>query len=43
MNIGEPVRELQVEPLLYPEVLPAAPAEPNPATVPEQEPVETPA
>ncbi len=41
MNIGEPVRELQVEPLLYPEALPTAPAEPN--TVPEQVPVETPA
>ena len=43
MNIGDPVRELQVEPLMYPQVLPAAPAEPNPTPAPEQEPVETPA
>jgi hypothetical protein len=43
MNIGEPIRELEVEPLLYPAALPAAPAEPNPGKVPEPEPVETPA
>ncbi len=40
MNIGEPMRELQVEPLLFPSAMPAAPAEPQPATAPE--PVEAP-
>jgi hypothetical protein len=40
MNIGEPVRELEVEPLLYPAALPEAPAEPAP--FPEPEPVEVP-
>ena len=42
MNIGEPVRELEVEPLLYPAALPEAPAEPGPAPTPDAEPVETP-
>ena len=40
MNIGEPIREFQVEPLLYPAAMPAAPAEPHPSTTPE--PVEAP-
>jgi hypothetical protein len=40
MNIGEPMRELQVEPLLFPSAMPAAPAEPQPAITPE--PVEAP-
>jgi hypothetical protein len=35
MNIGEPIRELQVEPLLYPAAMPAAPAEPVPTPTPE--------
>jgi hypothetical protein len=38
MNIGEPIRELEVEPLLYPAALPAAPAEPTPALAPEPSP-----
>jgi hypothetical protein len=42
MNIGEPIRELEVEPLLYPAALPAAPAEPTPALAPEPEPAEIP-
>ena len=42
MNIGEPVRELEVEPLLYPAALPEAPPEPQPASTPGAEPVETP-
>jgi hypothetical protein len=42
MNIGEPVRELEVEPLLYPAALPDAPDEPTPALAPESEPVEAP-
>lgn len=29
MNIGEPIRELDVEPLLYPAALPEAPPEPT--------------
>ncbi|HTX54621.1 MAG TPA: hypothetical protein VMD08_14525 [Candidatus Baltobacteraceae bacterium] len=41
MNIGEPLRELQVEPLMYPAAMPSAPAEPQPALAPE--PVEIPA
>lgn len=43
MNIGEPIRELEVEPLLYPSALPAAPAEPNPDSAPALDPVEAPA
>ena len=42
MNIGEPVRELEVEPLLYPAALPEAPAEPSPAPVSSPAPVEVP-
>jgi len=42
MNIGEPVRELEVEPLLYPAALPEAPAEPIPAPVSAPDPVEVP-
>jgi hypothetical protein len=42
MNIGEPIRELEVEPLLYPAALPEAPAEPDTAPVPEPDPVEAP-
>ncbi len=34
MNIGEVVRELQVEPLLYPAAMPAAPAEHTPTPAP---------
>ncbi len=40
MNIGEPMRELQVEPLMYPAAMPSAPAEPQPTPTPE--PVEAP-
>jgi hypothetical protein len=43
MNIGEPIRELDVEPLLYPAALPAAPAEPTPKPAPSSDPVELPA
>jgi hypothetical protein len=42
MNIGDPVRELDVEPLLYPAALPEAPAEGAPASLPESEPVGVP-
>jgi hypothetical protein len=42
MNIGEPIRELEVEPLLYPAAMPEAPAEPNPASTPDGEPAEVP-
>jgi hypothetical protein len=42
MNIGEPIREFEVEPLLYPAALPAAPAEPTPTPAPETEPAEVP-
>jgi hypothetical protein len=42
MNIGEPIRELEVEPLLYPAALPEAPAEPTPTLAPEPEPAEVP-
>lgn len=42
MNIGEPIRELEVEPLLYPAALPEAPSEPNSAPDLEPEPVEVP-
>ena len=42
MNIGEPVRELEVEPLLAPAVMPEAPAEPSVAPQPNFEPVEVP-
>jgi len=42
MNIGEPIRELEVEPLLEPAVMPAAPAEPSAAPQPDCEPVEVP-
>jgi hypothetical protein len=41
MNIGEPVRELEVEPLLEPAVMPAAPAEPS-VPHPAGEPAEVP-
>lgn len=42
MNIGEPIRELEVEPLLEPAVMPEAPAEPGAAPQPDCEPVEVP-
>jgi hypothetical protein len=42
MNIGEPIRELEVEPLLEPAVMPAAPAEPGAAPQPDCAPVEVP-
>jgi hypothetical protein len=42
MNIGEPIRELEVEPLLYPAALPEPPAEPRPATAPVSEPAGVP-
>ena len=42
MNIGEPVRELEVEPLLFPSAMPEAPAEPNPTFQPDDEPAEVP-
>ena len=42
MNIGEPVRELEVEPLLEPAVMPAAPVEPSVTPQPDREPVEVP-
>ena len=42
MHIGDPVRELQVEPLLYPDALPEAPAEADPARAPAAEPAELP-
>jgi hypothetical protein len=42
MNIGEPVRELEVEPLLAPAVMPEAPTEPSVAPRPDLEPVEVP-
>jgi len=42
MNIGEPVRELEVEPLLEPAVMPEAPAEPNVMPQPDGEPAEVP-
>ena len=35
-EIGQPIRELDVEPLRYPTALPAAPAEPTPAPPPAQ-------
>lgn len=43
MNIGEPIRELDVEPLLYPAALPDAPAEPTPERAPSDDPAEVPA
>jgi hypothetical protein len=43
MNIGEPIRELEVEPLLYPAALPDAPAEPTANPDPASEPTEVPA
>ncbi len=43
MNIGEPIRELDVEPLLYPAALPEAPAERTPAPAPPSDPAELPA
>ncbi len=43
MNIGEPIRELDVEPLLYPAALPDAPAEPTPERSPFEEPADLPA
>lgn len=42
MNIGQPIRELEVEPLLYPAAMPEAPAEPTPETWPS-DPAELPA
>ena len=42
MNIGEPIRELEVEPLLEPAAMPAAPAEPGAVPQPDGEPVEVP-
>jgi hypothetical protein len=42
MNIGEPVRELEVEPLLEPTVMPEAPAEPDAVPQPDYEPAEAP-
>jgi len=42
MNIGEPVRELEVEPLLAPAIMPEAPAEPSVAPRPDLEPAEVP-
>jgi hypothetical protein len=42
MNIGEPVRELDVEPLLFPAAMPEAPAEPSPVSPPDREPAEVP-
>ena len=42
MNIGQPIRELEVEPLLYPAAMPEPPAEPylepGPASVPTEQP-----
>ncbi len=38
MKIGEVVRELQVEPLLYPLAMPPAPLEPDTPAVPTGEP-----
>jgi len=42
MNIGEPVRELEVEPLLAPAVMPEAPPEPGVTPQPDFEPAEVP-
>jgi len=42
MNIGQPLRELEVEPLLYPAAVPEAPAEPTPEHAPP-DPAEQPA
>ncbi|MBP1774074.1 MAG: hypothetical protein H6Q86_80 [candidate division NC10 bacterium] len=41
-EIGQPIRELDVEPLRYPTALPAAPAEPTPAPPPDQPVVRSP-
>jgi hypothetical protein len=41
-DIGRPIRELDVEPLLYPAAVAAAPAEPTPAPVPASDPTEVP-
>jgi len=43
MNIGEPIRELEVAPLVYPAALPDAPAEPNPDSASVSDPAEVPA
>jgi hypothetical protein len=43
MNIGDPIRELEVAPLLDPAALPDAPAEPTPLPVRPADPVEVPA
>jgi len=43
MNIGEAVRELDVEPLLYPAALPEAPPEPTPNAVPTSDLADQPA
>ena len=43
MNIGQPIRELEVEPLLYPAAMPEAPAEPTPAPTWPSDPAELPA
>ncbi len=42
MNIGEIVREVVVEPLLYPAAMPAAPLDPEPTLVPGPEPARVP-
>jgi len=41
-EIGQPIRELDVEPLRYPTALPAAPAEPTPAPPPASDPAKVP-
>ncbi len=42
MNIGEIVREICVEPLLYPAAMPPAPQETEPIAVPGAEPAQFP-
>jgi hypothetical protein len=42
MNIGTPIRELEVEPLLYPAAMPEAPTEPSVAPAPAVDPAEIP-
>jgi hypothetical protein len=42
-DLGQPIGELDVEPLLYPAALPKAPAEPTPASVPTSALAEVPA
>jgi hypothetical protein len=43
MDIGQPIRELEVEPLLFPAAMPEAPAEPTPEPTWPSDPVELPA